>query len=331
MTRYTGTLIVVLSLSSIVGWFVFSYYCHEIESGKDRFMAERVTSIGMFLDSLPENGEKRSSGEVSVNDRKLSEVLEEIIRINSDLEFIFVFNYSRGEIVYETSAGNFVRLFGDADLKKRLEDQLKIHINSGVPGSVYISPQRSFKEIGFKIIAVPLKNSSSGYPRMAVTGTGKKMWRSSFSELRYALIVLIFMLFCCIGAILLAHKYVRNLIAQISFSGSDFRRLFNETPESLIIFDPVSHMIIDSNASMAARLGYSREELVEMPIDRIISVSSGRMVDDAIGIFKTDNIVWATNQQWKMRCGSFIDVEVIGTRIIFKNDYCIIALVRSSY
>jgi PAS domain S-box-containing protein len=91
-----------------------------------------------------------------------------------------------------------------------------------------------------------------------------------------------------------------------------FRNMFDTAPEAIGVIDPENLQFVEANRSLAAHLGYTQKELLNLKLDRLIS-QKPQEIHDQLGQIHQEGE--AVRMDWRARKkdGSLIDLEVIGS------------------
>ena len=95
-------------------------------------------------------------------------------------------------------------------------------------------------------------------------------------------------------------------------SAGRFRAMFDAAPEAIGVIDPETLQIVEANRSLAAGLGYSQKELLNLRLDRLISQKPREIHDQLDNINREGEPV---RLDWRARKkdGTLVDLEVIGS------------------
>jgi PAS domain S-box-containing protein len=97
-----------------------------------------------------------------------------------------------------------------------------------------------------------------------------------------------------------------------SASPGRFQAMFDAFPEAIALIDPETLQIVEANPSLGAYLGYTRDELLNLKLDRLISQQPQEIHDQLEQIHREGE---AGRMVWRARKkdGSLIDLEVKGS------------------
>jgi len=95
-------------------------------------------------------------------------------------------------------------------------------------------------------------------------------------------------------------------------SAGRFRAMFDAAPEAIGVIDPETLQVVEANRSLAAGLGYSQKELLNLRLDRLISQKPREIHDQLDNINREGEPV---RLDWRARKkdGTLVDLEVIGS------------------
>jgi PAS domain S-box-containing protein len=95
-------------------------------------------------------------------------------------------------------------------------------------------------------------------------------------------------------------------------SAGRFRAMFDAAPEAIGVIDPENLQIVEANRSLAAQLGYSQKELLDLKLDRLIS-QKPQEIHDQLGLVKQEGEAVKLDWRARKKDGALIDLEVIGS------------------
>jgi PAS domain S-box-containing protein len=97
-----------------------------------------------------------------------------------------------------------------------------------------------------------------------------------------------------------------------SASTGRFQAMYDALPEAIALIDPETLQIVEANRSLGAYLGYTRDELLNLKLDRLISQKHQEIQDQLGQILQGDEGV---RMDWRARKkdGSLIELEVTGS------------------
>ena len=116
-------------------------------------------------------------------------------------------------------------------------------------------------------------------------------------------------------------------LEQVSVSETNFRAVFENAPEAIIIFDQHTHQILDCNPFAIAWLEYSRAELLSRRYEDIIAPGDSDL-EDSIRIIHSQGLVKLWDRRFQKKDGTQVDAEVTGTSIIYQGQRTVVALAR---
>ena len=94
--------------------------------------------------------------------------------------------------------------------------------------------------------------------------------------------------------------------------GKQFRTLFDNQNESILLVDPENKQIIDSNPRAAQMLGYTREEMKNMPIEQVHPNDLEQVMEFAESVL-TSGSCWTDSLQCRHKDGTLLESEVSGS------------------
>jgi two-component system, cell cycle sensor histidine kinase and response regulator CckA len=121
-------------------------------------------------------------------------------------------------------------------------------------------------------------------------------------------------------------EYEQSL-KKIQVSEANFRAIFENAPEAIYIIDVSSRRILDCNPFIQKWLGYSREELLTMRVDQILSPGAEN-VRKNIQKAVRDGWVYVQERRFQKKDGKIVDAEVTGTTMDYEGQRCFVALIR---
>lgn len=116
-------------------------------------------------------------------------------------------------------------------------------------------------------------------------------------------------------------------LKKIQISEANFRAIFENAPEAIYIIDVSSRQILDCNPYIQKWLGYSREELLTMRVDQILTPGTEN-VRENIQKAVREGLVYIQERRFRKKDGNIVDAEVTGTTMDFKGKECFVALIR---
>jgi PAS domain S-box-containing protein len=116
-------------------------------------------------------------------------------------------------------------------------------------------------------------------------------------------------------------------LERVSVSETNFRAVFENAPEAIIIFDQDTHRILDCNPFAIAWLEYSRAELLGWGYEKIIA-SNDPDLEKSIRIIHSQGLVKIWNRRFQKKDGTQVDAEVTGTAITYQGKRAVVALAR---
>ncbi len=97
-------------------------------------------------------------------------------------------------------------------------------------------------------------------------------------------------------------------------SASRFRAMFDAAPEAIGLIDPDTLQFIEANHPLAACLGYTRKELLNLKLGMVINQKPQEIQAQLLRIILEDE---TTKMEWRARRkeGTIVDLEVIGSKV----------------
>jgi len=106
-----------------------------------------------------------------------------------------------------------------------------------------------------------------------------------------------------------------------------FRTIFEHSNDAIFVFDAVQDVILDVNSKACKMLGYSREELLTMPISAIHPQEMSKLLAFAKSVSRNGE-GWTDELTCLTRTGQFLAAEISASIIDMSGKSCMIALVR---
>jgi PAS domain S-box-containing protein len=116
-------------------------------------------------------------------------------------------------------------------------------------------------------------------------------------------------------------------LEQVSVSETNFRAVFENAPEAIIIFDQDTHHILDCNPFAVAWLEYSRTELLGRRYEDLLAPGDHDL-ENSISIIQSKGLVKIWDRRFKKKDGTEVDAEVTGTSITYQGQRSVVALAR---
>ncbi len=101
-----------------------------------------------------------------------------------------------------------------------------------------------------------------------------------------------------------------------------YRLLFHSNPNPVWVFDLETQAFLEVNEAAIQHYGYSREEFLAMTISDIRPPEKDRLHEPAIPEAAGQGVVW----RHRRKDGSFIDVEVVWTPMVFNGHFAALAM-----
>ncbi|MGA8572788.1 MAG: PAS domain S-box protein [Desulfobaccales bacterium] len=120
-----------------------------------------------------------------------------------------------------------------------------------------------------------------------------------------------------------ANAEFEDTLEMVTISRANFRAVFENAPEAILIVDGETHRILDCNDFVTKWLGYRREELLSLSFDDLIEASSRQKV---LRLGSSYNGIQEC--RFRKKRGAAVDAEVTGTLLDWQGGNCLVALVR---
>jgi PAS domain S-box-containing protein len=121
-------------------------------------------------------------------------------------------------------------------------------------------------------------------------------------------------------------EFERSL-EKITESEANFRAIFENAPEGIMVLDKTSRAILDCNPFMTEWLGYSRAEFLSMRYDDLLEPGFPN-VDDNIQKIKKKGMIRALDRRLFKKDGAVVDAAVTGTTMKLRGQTSIVVLAR---
>ncbi|MDA2923224.1 SpoIIE family protein phosphatase [Acidobacteria bacterium AH-259-L09] len=106
-----------------------------------------------------------------------------------------------------------------------------------------------------------------------------------------------------------------------------FRKIFDHSNDAILVVDAVQNEIVDVNSQACKMLGYSREELLSMPISAIHPHEMPKLLAFAKSVSGNAQ-GWTDELSCLTKTGQFLPAEISASMIAMSGRSCMIALVR---
>jgi PAS domain S-box-containing protein len=106
-----------------------------------------------------------------------------------------------------------------------------------------------------------------------------------------------------------------------------FRAVFENAPEAVCIIDTDSRQILDCNPFFGQWLGYSREELLSMVLDELVSAEPQELQTNILTALER-GLVRIQERRYIKKDGTIVDAEVTGTVVEHEGKKCLAILIR---
>ncbi|MFC1526629.1 sensor histidine kinase [Candidatus Latescibacterota bacterium] len=119
----------------------------------------------------------------------------------------------------------------------------------------------------------------------------------------------------------------RRAEERLEDSETRFRRIFEYSNDAILLIDPDLNAILDTNPRACGLLGYTCDELLNLPISVIFPDEMARLQAFALSVAEEGH-GWTDELTCMTRTGDRIDAEMSASEIDVDDHACIIALVR---
>ncbi len=116
-------------------------------------------------------------------------------------------------------------------------------------------------------------------------------------------------------------------LEKITVSEANFRTIFENAPEAIIVLHKFTRLILDCNPFTLDWLGYARDELLGMRYDDILE-PGGPEVEKTIQTIRRHGMVKVLDRGFLKKDGSIGDAEVTGAMIAYRGESCLVILAR---
>lgn len=101
---------------------------------------------------------------------------------------------------------------------------------------------------------------------------------------------------------------------------------FEQSTEPMMLLDPQNNQYVDCNIAACELLGYSRPEILRMPISRIHGRELGQLIVFTEQVLAQGK-AWSTRISCRLKNGEHIPVELAGARVVIKRrEYLAVAI-----
>lgn len=114
---------------------------------------------------------------------------------------------------------------------------------------------------------------------------------------------------------------------KITESEANFRAIFENAPEGIVVLDNTSRRILDCNPFMADWLGYTRAEFLSMRYDDILEPGASN-VDENIQKIQQSGMIRAIDRRFIKKDGAVVDSEITGTTMKYRGKTSLVVLAR---
>jgi PAS domain S-box-containing protein len=113
----------------------------------------------------------------------------------------------------------------------------------------------------------------------------------------------------------------------ITESEANFRAIFENAPEGIMVLDRTNRRILDCNPFMEDWLGYTRSEFLSMRYDDILEPGIAN-VDDNIQKIKQNGMIMPLDRRLIKKDGAVVDAAITGTTMKYRGQTSIVVLAR---
>lgn len=113
---------------------------------------------------------------------------------------------------------------------------------------------------------------------------------------------------------------------KITESESNFRAIFENAPEGIMVLDRATRKILDCNPFMEEWLGFARAEFLSMRYDDLLEGAYN--VDDNIQKIQKDEMIRSIERRLIKKGGSPVDAEITGTTMKYSGQTRLVILAR---
>jgi PAS domain S-box-containing protein len=124
-----------------------------------------------------------------------------------------------------------------------------------------------------------------------------------------------------------ANAEFERALSLVMKTESNFRAVFENAPEAILIIDAHTRRILDCNPFVCGWLGYSREELLRKRLDDLV-VGAPSDIEANIQKAIENGLVRVMERRYMTKAGSVVDAEVTGTVLEYEGRNCVAILVR---
>jgi PAS domain S-box-containing protein len=116
-------------------------------------------------------------------------------------------------------------------------------------------------------------------------------------------------------------------LGKVLVSEANFRAIFENAPEAIIVLDRTGRRILDCNPFTLNWLGYTRGELLAMRYDDILDPGAEGLNDNIQKILN-HGFVRVLDRRFRKKDGTVVDAGVTGTTMEYRGDTCVVVLAR---
>lgn len=121
-------------------------------------------------------------------------------------------------------------------------------------------------------------------------------------------------------------EFERSL-EKVTESESNFRAIFENAPEAIIVLDKTSRQVLDCNPFIIDWLGYTRDELLSMHYDDILEPGVSD-IENNIQKIQQNGMIRVLDRRFLKKAGTVVDAEVTGTTMKYRGKSCLVILAR---
>ena len=118
-----------------------------------------------------------------------------------------------------------------------------------------------------------------------------------------------------------------SAITSLAESELKYRSLVDQAEEMIFLFDGATLQILDANRYTERALGYTRDELLGLTVDNVVSTGA-EDVRATVRLTIQQGEVHFADREYRRKDGSLMDVDVIASLVTFGGREAVLALVR---
>ncbi len=116
-------------------------------------------------------------------------------------------------------------------------------------------------------------------------------------------------------------------LEKITVSEANFRAIFENAPEAIVVLDEITRQILDCNPFLIDWLGYTRDELLSMRYDDLLEAGVVDIENNVQSILQ-NKILQALERCLVKKDGTVVDAEVTGTTMQCRGKACLVIMAR---